>query len=99
MNILVVEKEGVAVVAVVLAEGLAVIAIHDPDRVLFESARAQAFDQRTERGVAVVQGVAVLIDLGGCREGAGLRRGIRVVAGDGQVGEEEGLAARQGVDP
>jgi len=99
VDVFLVEKEGVAVVAFVLVERLAVVAVNHPDRVLLQPARAQAFDEGAERGVPVVQSVAVLIDILRSGKWAALGSGVRVMAGDGQVGEEETLPERQGVDP
>ena len=88
-----------AVVTLVLAEGLAVIAIDHPHRVLLQASRAQAFDKRAERYIPIVQGIAVLIDFLRSLEGAALRSGIGVMARNRQVCEEKMLPARQSVDP
>src|SRR6266576_457438 len=99
MDIFVVQKKGMAVVTRMLAECLPMIAVNYPDRILLHASRAQAIGESAERSVAVMQGVTVLIDLRPSRKGAAFRRGIGMMARDGQVGEEETLPARQRVDP
>ena len=91
MNILVVEEECVAVVAFVLAEGLAMIAQNDPQRLPVQASRAQAVDERAQRSVAIVKGVPVLAEFVVVLERAGFGSLIRVMAGNRQIGHEERL--------
>ena len=99
VDVLVVQMKRVAVVAFVLAEGFAVVAEHDPERAVLQAPRAQAAHEHAERCVAVVQRVAVPSELIAIRERPRLRRLIRVVAGDREIGDKERLTHWQRVDP
>ena len=87
------------VVAFVLTEGFAVIAEHDPQRALRQASRAQTVDERAERSIAVVQRVAVASEFITVRERTGLRRLVRMMAGDRHVCDEEPLTGRRRIDP
>jgi len=80
MNVLLVHLKGVPEVALVLAERFAVIAVDDPQRVLLPSADLEAVDQCAERGVGVVQRIAVAADFVAIREWTRLRRIVRMVS-------------------
>src|SRR5580700_2843359 len=82
-----------------LVERLAVIAVNYPNGVVLQSPGAQTFDERAERNVSIVEGIAVLIDLGCSGERTSLRSGVRMMAGDRQIGQEKLLATGDGVDP
>src|SRR5205085_2830710 len=97
------DLKGVTVVAVMLPERFAVIAEYDPERGLVQSARADAAHQRAERCIAVAQRAPIAIEIGLIRtrilRRVFLRRVVRVVTRNRQVGDEEAIAARNAVDP
>src|SRR5579862_1119519 len=99
MDVFLVEEEGVAEVAVVLAERFAVVAEDDPDGFVFEAAGAHSFDQLAQRGVAIEEGVSVPGELVAIGEGSAVGSIVEMMTGDGQIGEEESLVARLRVDP
>src|SRR5207237_4889094 len=98
-HVLVVQLEGVAIVALVLSEGFAVIAQHDPDRVSIESARLEPAAERSQSGIAVVNRVAISPEFVAIGERAAVARFIRMVAGDRKVGYEERSDGGPSVSP
>src|SRR6185295_6193147 len=75
------------------------IAEDDPQRPILETSRAHTVNQRAERGVAVVERVAIAVGVGALGKWTRLRRVVRMVTRDRQVGDEEAFAWRNRVDP
>src|SRR6266550_2876430 len=98
-DILVVEVERMAVVAVVLTEGFAVIAENNPQRLPVEASCLESLHQRAERRVAVMDGITIPPELVAVRKGAGLGRLVRMMAGNRQIRHEKTLIHRQRVNP
>src|SRR5262249_28834240 len=97
--VLVVKLERVAVVALVLSERLSVIAQHDPDGISIESPRLQAAAERAERGISVIERVAISAEFVAMRKGARRGRFVRMMAGDWEIRDEERPACRFGINP
>src|SRR6185503_13685034 len=98
-HVLFIQKERVPVVSFVLAECLSVIAKDYKERLLIQSACAQALDQRAQCGVGVVQGVQITIALGVFQERAGLRAVVWMMTGNRKISQEESLIAWERVYP
>src|SRR5947209_8446673 len=99
VDVLVIEEEGVSVVAIMLPECFAVIAEHDPHRIAIQSALAEAAGERAERRVSVVKRVAIPPELVGVWKRTRSRSVVRVMAGDRKVRDKESLTSRNTVDP
>ena len=103
VNVFFKQKKRMAVVALMLPERFAVIAEYDPERGLVQSARADAAHQRAERCIAVAQRAPIAIEIGLIRtrilRRVFLRRVVRVVTRNRQVGDEEAPVARRVIDP
>src|SRR2546427_10306061 len=63
MDVLVVDQQGVAEVALVLAKRLAVVAENEEQRFVKETARLQTSEEPVQHSVAVMQGVAIAANL------------------------------------
>jgi hypothetical protein len=86
-----VHEKGVAEIGFVLAEGFAVIAVDDEERVGVEAAPAEGFEERAEGGVAVMKGVEVLRGFFGVGKRTRLGSGVGMMTGDGEIMDEETL--------
>src|SRR5262245_15178973 len=98
-DVFLVEIECVAVIALVLTERFTMVAEDDPDGLRSEPALLHALYQRAEGRVSFAQRVAIAAELVVLVEWSRLRRFIRMVAGDRQIGEKEWPAAALRVDP
>src|SRR5438093_6788920 len=99
MNVLLMNEQGVTIVAVMLAKGLSMIAKDDKQRVCVQSAALQALEQLTQRSVSIVQRIAVASEFVCLGEGARLRGVVRMVSGDGQISDKKHLTARERINP
>jgi hypothetical protein len=79
----------VAEIGFVLAEGFAVIAVDDEERVGVEAAPAEGFEERAEGGVAVMKGVEVLRGFFGVGKRTRLGSGVGMMTGDGEIMEKK----------
>src|SRR5579883_2367867 len=93
------DVQRMAVIAGMLAKRLAVVAKNYENCLEIEPALPQSFDQLTQGRIAVIEGVAIAIPEIAIGKGAGIRRRIGVMTGDGQIGQEEWLIRRPLVDP
>ena len=98
-DILVVKLKSVAKIALVPAEGFAVISQDDPKSLPVEASRTETTNERAQGCITVVKGVTVPPKFVVVRKWTWFRRLIRMVAGDRQIGHEERLTRRQRIDP
>src|SRR5262245_3985574 len=99
VDVFLVQLKCMAEVAVVLAEGFAVIAEDDPHRALVEPARGDSIHQVGERRIGIAKSVAIAPELISRRQRRSFGRLVGMMAGDGKVSSEETIAAWQGIDP
>lgn len=98
-NVLLVQKERMAHIAWVLAECLAVVAVHDKKRLVEQPTGRQAVNQRADGHIPFVQRTLVAMEIGRGPERTGAREHIRVMSGNRHVGQHESLARGKGVNP
>lgn len=99
LHVFFVNLERMPVVAGMLAERFAVIAVNDKKRVGPEAAQGQAIEEIAQSLVAPPEGIEVTALFAGIVERTSGRSVIGMMPGDRQINEEEALTDRKRVQP
>src|SRR5262245_10936764 len=99
-DVLVVHEQRMRNVVRMLTERFTMVTQDDEQRALVNMPYTEAVEKQAQRRVFVMQGVEIAVEIARALEGTDvIRRRIRMMSRDGQIGQEEPFAAAQRIDP